>query len=119
MYNKYKSRGFAVIGVAVQSEEDGVKQFVKQHRVPYAIARDTTSEIGLRYQVFALPSSFLFSPEGKVKRAFTGFVAEGTLESELEKLLGPPPAEQPGTPQPESISHKEGNGNPRQLSHQH
>jgi len=89
IYNKYKDRGFAVIGVAMQSEEQGVKEFVKRYRVPYAVGRDDTSGVGLRYQVFALPSSFLFSPEGKVERGFTGFAAEDTLERELQKLLGP------------------------------
>ncbi len=87
MYNKYKSRGFAVIGVALQSEEDGVKKFVDQYRIPYAIGRDTEQAIGARYQVFALPSSFLFAPDGKIKRAFTGFVAEEVLETELENIL--------------------------------
>ena len=101
MYNKYKTKGFAVIGVALQSEEDGVKNFIKQYQVPYAMGRDTTNEIGLRYQVFALPSSFLFSSEGKVKRAFTGFVTESALEKELQKLLGPADAE----PQPEGVSY--------------
>ena len=91
MYDKYKSQGFAVIGVALQSEEDGVKQFVETYRIPYAIGRDTEQAIGLRYQVFALPSSFLFSPDGKVKRAFTGFIAEEALEAELKKLLPAPP----------------------------
>jgi peroxiredoxin len=100
MYHKYKDRGFAVIGVALQSEEEGVKHFVNQYRVPYAVGIDTTSEIGLRYQVFALPSSFLFLRDGKVKKAFTGFVEEATLERELQTLLG--------APQPEAVSLQEG-----------
>lgn len=107
VYNKYKSRGFAVIGVALQSEEDGVKDFVKRYRIPYAIGMDDSSEIGLRYQVFALPSSFLFSPEGKVKRAFMGFVAEETLERELQAMLGPAPAPQE-MPRPEGVSYGTG-----------
>ena len=109
IYNKYKSKGFAVVGVAIQSEEDGVKEFISRYRVPYAIARDATNEIGLRYQVFALPSSFLFSPEGKVKRAFTGFVAEDTLERELQKLLGAPDGAAQASPQPEGIAYTEEN----------
>jgi cytochrome c-type biogenesis protein len=108
MYNKYKARGFAVIGVALQSEEEGVKNFVKQYHVPYAVGRDPSSEIGLRYQVFALPSSFLFSPEGKVKRAFTGFVAEETLERELQALLGPAPVAAEEPPQPTGVSYRGG-----------
>ncbi len=94
VYNKYKDRGFSVIGVALQSEEDNIKDFVKKYRVPYAIASDTTSEVGLRYQVFALPSSFLFTADGKVKKAFTGYVEEAALERELEAVLGPAVAPQ-------------------------
>ena len=104
MYNKYKKEGFAVIGVALQSEEDGVKNFAKKHRIPYAIGRDTEEDIGLRYQVFALPSSFLFSPDGKVKRAFTGFVAEDVLEGELKNLLASVP--EPISPSPEPVSYQ-------------
>jgi len=96
VYHKYRDRGFQVIGVAMQSEEDNVKKFVDKYHVPYAIARDTTSEIGLRYQVFALPSSFLFTPEGKVKKTFMGFVEEATLERELESLLTTSPTQAEG-----------------------
>lgn len=97
VYNKYKDRGFSVIGVALQSEDDKIKEFVKKYHVSYAIASDTTSEVGLRYQVFALPSSFLFTADGKVKKAFTGYVEEEALERELQAVLGPPtaPGEKP------------------------
>jgi len=97
VYNKYKERGFSVIGVALQSEDENIKEFVKKYRVPYAIASDTTSEVGLRYQVFALPSSFLFTADGKVKKAFMGYVEEEALERELQAVLGPPttPQEKP------------------------
>ncbi|MGE0822702.1 MAG: cytochrome c biogenesis protein CcdA [Candidatus Binatia bacterium] len=107
MYHKYRERGFAVIGVAMQSEEDKVKSFVDKYRVPYAIAHDVDSEVGLRYQVFALPSSFLFSPDGKVKKAFMGFVEEETLEHELQGLLKAPEPT-PATLQHEGVSYQEG-----------
>jgi hypothetical protein len=54
--------------------------------------------------VFALPSSFLFSPDGKVKRAFTGFVAEDVLEAELKNLLASIP--EPVSPSPEPVSYQ-------------
>jgi cytochrome c-type biogenesis protein len=94
VYNKYKERGFSVIGVALQSEDENIKEFVKKYRVPYAIASDTTSEVGLRYQVFALPSSFLFTADGKVKKAFMGYVEEEALERELQAVIGSPTAPQ-------------------------
>ncbi|MBM4254889.1 MAG: redoxin domain-containing protein [Deltaproteobacteria bacterium] len=108
MYHKYRDRGFQVIGVAMQSEEDNVKHFVDKYRVPYAIARDTTSEVGLRYQVFALPSSFLFTGDGKVKKAFMGFVEESQLEKELEAVFTASPAPQPlQQPQAEGVSFRD------------
>jgi peroxiredoxin len=111
VYNKYKERGFTVIGVALQSEDENIKEFVKKYRVPYAIASDTTSEVGLRYQVFALPSSFLFTAEGKVKKAFMGYVEEEALERELQTLVGQstPPQEKPqGASLPKSSLGKSG-----------
>ena len=88
LYHKFKHQGFSVVGVALQSEEKGVQEFVQKHNIPYAVGRDLSNEIGLSYQVFALPSSFLFSADGKVERAFTGYVAENVLERELEKVFG-------------------------------
>ena len=104
MYHKYKRHGFAVIGVALQSDEDGVRDFVQKYSIPYAIGRDPSDEIGLRYQVFALPSSFLFAPDGTVQRAFTGYVAEDVLDRELGKTFPTSPALQP-TPQLEAIAY--------------
>ena len=104
MYHKYKRQGFSVIGVALQSEEDGVRDFVRKYNIPYAIGRDPSDEIGLRYQVFALPSSFLFAPDGTVQRAFTGYVAEDVLDRELEKTFQTNPARQQ-TPQVNAIAY--------------
>jgi thiol-disulfide isomerase/thioredoxin len=87
MYKKYGDRGFVVIGVAVQSEEDEVKEFVREFSVPYATGIDTDSEVAARYGLFAVPTSFLFSAEGKLLRTFTGFVREGELEEQLQILL--------------------------------
>ena len=91
LYHKYKRHGFAIIGVAVQSEDDGVRDFVRRFDIPYAVARDASDEIGLRYQVFALPSSFLFAGDGSVQRAFTGYVAEAELDRELYETFRPRP----------------------------
>lgn len=104
LYHKYKRHGFSVIGVALQSEDDGVRDFVRRFDIPYAVARDTSDEIGLRYQVFALPSSFLFAGDGSVQRAFTGYVAEAELDRELyETFRARPPAN--GTPGVDAVAY--------------
>lgn len=94
MQKKYGDKGFAVIGVAVQSEEEGVKEFVQEYSVPYAVGIDADSEVSSRYRLFAVPTSFLFSPEGKLIHTFTGYVRESELEGQLETLLKKSEAEQ-------------------------
>ncbi|HET8671683.1 MAG TPA: redoxin domain-containing protein, partial [Candidatus Saccharimonadales bacterium] len=91
LYQKYKRRGLMIIGVARQSEESQVNQFIDRFSVPYPVGRDTTGEIGSRYQIFSIPTSFLFSPEGKLKRKFEGFGSgvEELLDHELQTLLSP------------------------------
>ena len=94
MQKKYGDNGFAVIGIAVQSEEEEVKEFVQEFSVPYAIGIDTDSEVAERYHLFALPVSFLFSSEGTLQHTFTGFVKEKDLEEQLQALLGKSKMEQ-------------------------
>ena len=86
MQRKYGDRGFAVIGVAVQSAEQDVKEFVQEFSVPYAVGIDADSEVSVRYRLFAVPTSFLFSPEGKLIHTFTGYVREKELEERLQTL---------------------------------
>jgi peroxiredoxin len=96
LYQKYKKRGFVVIGVARSSEESQVNEFIERFSIPYPVGRDTTGEIGNRYQIFSLPTSILFSPAGKVQRKFQGFGegVEELIDRELQMLLDPVPAQQ-------------------------
>lgn len=92
LYNKYKNKGFVVIGVTQNSEEDKVQQFIKRFDIPYVIGRDTTGEIGHRYQIFAVPTSFLFAPDGSVKRKVEGGYgeqADEVLGRDVQALLDP------------------------------
>jgi len=65
IYNKYKDRGFAVIGVAMQSEEQGVKEFVKRYRCPMQWAEMTQVVLVSAIRYLPLPSSFFFLPKAK------------------------------------------------------
>ena len=85
LYNTYQSQGLVVIGVAQESSEADVREFIERFQIPYAIGRDTTDRIASAYKLFGIPVSFLFSPEGKMVRRFEGFGA-GT-EAELAQAM--------------------------------
>ena len=88
MHRKYGERGFSVIGVAVQSNEGDVHEFVKEFGIPYAIGVDTDNSVSSQYGLFALPASFLFAADGSLAHSFTGYVREKELEKRLHALLG-------------------------------
>ena len=91
---KYKSRGFAVLGVSM--DEDGwaaIKPFVAERKVNYRILLGNDSVSQLYGGLDSLPTSFIIDREGKV--AFPphiGLISKNEYVNEIECLLGGQPA---------------------------
>ena len=91
---KYKSQGFAVLGVSM--DEDGwaaVKPFVAERKINYRILMGTDSLAQLYGGLDSLPTSFLIDREGKV--AFPphiGLISKNEYLNEIQCLLGDQPA---------------------------
>jgi len=91
---KYKSQGFAVLGVSM--DEDGwaaVKPFVAERKINYRILMGTDSLAQLYGGLDSLPTSFLIDRDGKV--AFPphiGLISKNEYLNEIQCLLGDQPA---------------------------
>ncbi|HUJ31000.1 MAG TPA: TlpA disulfide reductase family protein [Candidatus Acidoferrum sp.] len=95
---KYASKGFTMLGVAMDDEgADVVAPFVKKQQFdvngsqmamdyPIVIGDDEVSEKfgGL----IGYPTSFLITRDGKIAKKYMGLVSEDELEKEIERLLG-------------------------------
>ncbi len=109
LYNKYKDQGFVLISIMKSSEEAKVTKFIDQFHIPYAIGQDSTGEIHYRYQVFAIPTIFLFGPDGKLIRRIQGGYGEQTetvLGPEIVALLRSPDGPQKIPPQEVATTEK-------------
>jgi peroxiredoxin len=90
---KYKSQGFAVLGVSM--DEDGwaaVKPFVAERKINYRILLGNDSLAQLYGGLDSLPTSFLIDREGKV--AFPphiGLISKNEYLNEIQCLLGDRP----------------------------
>jgi len=76
-----------VIGVALESTEKSVKQFVDKKHINYPIVvgdYDLAAQIG---EVEALPTSYLFDPAGKLVSYQEGMVTRSSIESYIKKKL--------------------------------
>jgi thiol-disulfide isomerase/thioredoxin len=100
MSNEYKSRGLVVLGLTTtyneqQGGQQGVKDYVKEHNVPYPIIWDDGSlAVPLVEAVqgrSVIPQSFVISRDGKIVKHFSGFNAYQTpqlMRQAIEDALG-------------------------------
>lgn len=88
VYNKYKDRGFAIVGVGLDETKDEAQAFIKKLAIPWANIWDSrkngVSKVMESYGVSAVPTLILLDKEGKV----ITLEARGLLLGKaLEKLL--------------------------------
>jgi peroxiredoxin len=95
-----KNPDLAIVGVSVDvlyeslhNTEEGwskVKPFIKSHNVPYQIlmADDAVTK---RYNIQALPLTYLIDKHGKVAATYLGVVNEGSINTNIKALLAEGP----------------------------
>jgi thiol-disulfide isomerase/thioredoxin len=69
LYNKYKSKGFEVLGVSIDSKKEAWLKAVAQDRIQYKQVNDPAgwnSPVAENYGINQIPTSFLLDKEGKV-----------------------------------------------------
>lgn len=85
LYNKYKNKGFDVVGVAVQTKESNVREFMKEYNIQWSVGID--DNIARAYETYGLPDNYLFAPDGKLIKHFIGYTKEETLKPIIEEAI--------------------------------
>ncbi len=93
VYNKFKDRGFEIVGISLDEEKPAAEAFIKKLEMPWLNLWDSrengVSRVMETYGVSAIPTVFLLDREGKV----ITLEARGLLLGKaLEKLLSDPPS---------------------------
>ncbi|MCX8095175.1 MAG: TlpA family protein disulfide reductase [Caldisericia bacterium] len=90
LYNKYKDRGFVVIGMNLDDESDFDKviDYIKKSKIEYPITIKGFN-IAQKYGVSGIPKFFLIDKEGKIALTITGLstTLENDLKNSIEFLL--------------------------------
>lgn len=91
---RYKSRGFAVLGVSM--DEDGwsaVKPYVADHKINYRVLLGNDSIAQLYGGLDSLPTSFVIDKQGRVAYPpHIGLISKNEYVNEIQCLLGDQPA---------------------------
>lgn len=84
LHEAHKNNDVVVIGVALDSTEKSVLQFVAKKKITYPVVLgdyDLAAQVG---EVEALPTSYLYNPAGKLVSYQTGILSRESVESYIK-----------------------------------
>lgn len=88
LYEKYRDKGFTVIAISVSEDASTVKGYLNRHPVPFTVLLDSAGHLAEKFNIKALPTSFLIDSTGKIKQYGVGvqqawnYYLEGVLANE-------------------------------------
>jgi len=86
---KYKDRGFAVLGVAMDDEGwEVVKPYLAKSKINYRILAGNDKVAEAYGGVDSLPTTFIIDKDGKITAEHQGLVSKDDYEKEIVRLLG-------------------------------
>ena len=85
MQAKYADQGLVVIGVNVDEELAAAKEFLRDVPAQFQIHYDTSGQLAKKYEVLAMPSSYILDRQGNLVKTHLGFKSRNIAE--YEKIL--------------------------------
>jgi cytochrome c biogenesis protein CcmG/thiol:disulfide interchange protein DsbE len=90
LYNAYKDKGFAVLGISTDDTPEQLKKFAQQMKMTYPVlvGSNRSDIIDDAYgPMWGIPVSFLIMKDGSICHKYMGLVTKEQLERELKALL--------------------------------
>jgi thiol-disulfide isomerase/thioredoxin len=89
LLDKYHARGLRVITVNLDRKPDAGKKFLKELNSPLPVVFDSKGSLAKRYHLAAMPTSFVYGRDGKLRTRHEGFRSEDSaaLETLINTLL--------------------------------
>jgi peroxiredoxin len=88
LYNNYRSRGLAVIGVSMDDSISDVKRFAKRFKMNYPILLGAgRNDLEAAFGELPLPTAFLIGRDGKICAKHDGLTPKERFEREIGSLF--------------------------------
>lgn len=91
VYQKYRTRGVALISVQVQDTEADARNFLKVNKATYPAGLDPRLKIANRFGFRGTPYTVVISKRGEIVAKLHGRSDESRLTRILDPLVKPPP----------------------------
>ena len=90
LQQEWADRGFVILGVSVDRKAKDYARFLKQTPPGFTTVRDVSQKLAATLKPPAMPTSFIFGRDGKLRKVHKGYRGDRTVEllrSEIEPLL--------------------------------
>ena len=85
LYQKFKGEGLTVIGIAIDNDQNLVKQFLSATKTKFPILSDPDMTCHDAYKVFTYPTTFLVDRKGIIQKYWLG--TQEWDNEQFEKIL--------------------------------
>jgi thiol-disulfide isomerase/thioredoxin len=73
LHSEYEKDNFEIIAINVDEDSEEAKQFLESNPVNYIMAFDPKGDCPAKFEVKAMPSSYLVDKTGKIRKVHLGF----------------------------------------------
>lgn len=88
IYNKYKSSGFELVGIALDSDSKvQLPEFISRNGIEYRILLGDVSTARAYGGVKSLPTTFFIDRDGRIRNVHIGYLDKDAFEREVRKIL--------------------------------
>ncbi|MBF0501594.1 MAG: TlpA family protein disulfide reductase [Candidatus Riflebacteria bacterium] len=95
IFEANKEKGVEIIGISIDRDIEKVREFATINKITYPIALAEKSILEAYGGIQAVPTTFVIDSNHAIVNKFIGFQEKITFETEISKLLAPPPEVQP------------------------
>ena len=88
LYEKYKDKGFAMLGISLdQAGISVVKSFAQKYKINYPIMM-TDGQVDKAYGgITSIPTTFIIDPAGNMQKKYVGYIEKAVFEADIKTLL--------------------------------
>jgi len=88
LYEQYKDKGLAILGISLDREGVGVVEaFVQKYQIKYPIMM-TDGKVDKAFGgIPSIPTTFLIDSAGNISKKYVGYNSKAVFEADIKKLL--------------------------------
>ncbi len=84
---KYKKAGLEIVGVAVEDNASGVKDFAQEKEIKYTVVMYGQGVEAQYRDITGIPTTFVIDKTGNIVDKYIGAVKSEVIDSQIKKLL--------------------------------